>query len=219
MPDARRLSQHLKKVYAPLQAQMTPLDRFKTVWRPYYAPIAATFPFIDPGTSVLEIGCGMGPVIFSIAGYHEVSDYLGIDKDPKVVSIARKANRFDRFSFQTGTLFDISPDRLQRYNTLICFDVLHHLPGDEKQAFLRYLLDAACANAVVLIKDFDARPRAGNLANTLTDWISTRSWVSYISRQELIRLLAECGFSILKVEKRNMWVWRHLFVAARKTGG
>lgn len=201
-----------------MRAQMTSLDRFRTVWRPYYAPIGAIFPFIDPGTSILEIGCGMGPVIFAVAGYFDVSDYLGVDKDPRVVSIANEANRFGNFSFTSGTLFDIPPARLQSFKTIVCFDILHHIPKDEKSVFLRYLCDAAGAGTIVFIKDFDIRPRVGNMANSMTDWLSTRSSVSYMSGQELLRLLTDCGFSILKAEKRNMWVWSHLIVAARKTG-
>lgn len=197
---------------------MTLLDRFKTVWRPYYAPINAIIPYIENGTSILEIGCGMGPVIFSIAGQRHVSDYLGIDIDPRAVDIARRANRTSRFSFAAGTLFDIPKAQVARFRTLICFDVLHHLPGSEKQAFISYLSTAATVGTVIIIKDFDARPRMDTLANDLTDWLSTRSAVSYLPRQDLITQLKDDGFRILNLAKQSMWVWRHLIVAARKTG-
>lgn len=214
----RRLSQNLRAIYDPHKKQMTALDRFKTVCRPYYAPVGGLFPYIENGTSILEIGCGMGPVIFSIAGYRHIEDYLGIDTDQGALNIARKANIFDNLNFIAGTVYDIPKSRLSKFQTLIIFDVLHHIPEGDKLNFLRYLFDAAADDALIIIKDLDARPRLCAMANDLTDWLSTRSVVSYMHRHDLISELEQGGFRILDVANQYMWVWNHLTIAARKTG-
>lgn len=217
-PNARQLSRKLKTIYAPLKGQLAALDYFKTVLRPYYAPIASIFPFIEPGTSLLEIGCGMGPIIFSVAAYHEIDGYLGVDMDKRALRIARSANRFTDFDFTAGSMFDIPKSRMAEYKTVLCFDILHHIPLHQKQCFLNYIIDAADENAVIIIKDLDAKPRLCAMANDLTDWLSTRSAVSYMPREDLTKHLKDKGCRILHVEKRNMWVWSHLLVVARKTG-
>ena len=53
-------------------------------------------------------------------------------------------------------------------------------------------------------------------ANEMTDWLSTRSTVSYMPREKLIGLFKQKGCRIMHVEKKNMWVWSHLLVVARK---
>jgi len=121
---------------------------------------------IEPGSTVLEIGCGTGNVLLLAAHAVPGATLIGLDPDPKVLAIAaRKAQRAavtlqldqgyaDRLPYPDGSV-----DRV-----LSAF-MLHHLPRDQQQAALREVRRVLAPGGRLHLLDIDgSRPsRAGRL--------------------------------------------------------
>ena len=72
------------------------------------------------GTKVLEIGCSTG---YGVQFLGDV-DYLGLDYDPQIVEVAQEQGWSATASFQYA---DINNYALDRYDTIIAFEVIEHL--------------------------------------------------------------------------------------------
>jgi ubiquinone/menaquinone biosynthesis C-methylase UbiE len=93
---------------------------------------------IEPGTTVVEIGCGTGNVLALAARVYPDVVVIGLDPDPEALAIAARktqraglAVRLDRGYADRLPYADGSVDRV-----LSSF-MLHHLPPAEQQAALR----------------------------------------------------------------------------------
>jgi ubiquinone/menaquinone biosynthesis C-methylase UbiE len=114
---------------------------------------------IEPGSTVLEIGCGTGNVLLLAAHAVPGASLIGLDPDPKVLAIAtRKAQRAgvamrldqgyaDRLPYPDGSV-----DRV-----LSAF-MLHHLPLDQQQAALREVHRVLAPGGRLHLLDIDGSP-------------------------------------------------------------
>lgn len=86
-------------------------------------------PAIIRGAEVLDIGCGSGlhAIAFQKLGAARV---VGIDIDPDSVGTARRlARRFEAAGscrFETVSVFDLAPERQERFDVVYSWGVLHH---------------------------------------------------------------------------------------------
>lgn len=89
---------------------------------------------IAAGQTVLDIGCGLGAVAYSVAG-RSGAHVTGIDRNPE--SIARARSRFvlPNLDFVCGDAFDDLPTK--RFDVVILSNVLEHF--EERVEFLRRL--------------------------------------------------------------------------------
>ena len=74
------------------------------------------------GESVLDVGCGTG----DLYRYLKNVDYVGVDQSSDMLDRAEKRNPFVRFIQKN--LYEID---LPQFDTVVCLDVLHHLPDLE----------------------------------------------------------------------------------------
>ena len=121
---------------------------------------------IEPGQSVLEIGCGTGSVLLLAASAVPGTSMIGLDPDPRVLAIAaRKARRagvrlrLDRGYADRLPYPDSSVDRV------LSALMLHHLPRDQQQAALREVRRVLAPGGRLHLLDIDGSPpsRAGRL--------------------------------------------------------
>ena len=121
---------------------------------------------IEPGATVLEIGCGTGNVLLLAAHAVPGATLIGLDPDPAVLAAAgRKARRAgvtlrldhgyaDRLPYPDGSV-----DRV-----LSSF-MLHHLPKDQQREALREVHRVLAPGGRLHLLDLDGSPpsRAGRL--------------------------------------------------------
>ena len=199
--DGRRLSWH---------------ERLTSVFRPLYAPFGALLQWVPPKARVLDVGCGSGAFLFLANELKGLGSSLGIDSNAKSIALAQAACNSPHLKFVVGV--EVPPEVLQSSSVVALIDVLHHVPKDAKQSFLRRLLQGMASGTLVLVKDLDPEPAWKALANRITDYLSTRSIVSYLSRQQVEEILLEEGFEILSSARLDDMVWSHFLVVGKKHG-
>lgn len=110
--------------------RLTGLPHFGARLRAYY--LNKLLHQINPGSYVLDAGCGIGLNTFLAA--RKGFTVFGIDNDPQKISIANnmlKKSQFNNIQFTIGDITKIKPPS-NLYDCVICFEVLEHIEDDEK---------------------------------------------------------------------------------------
>lgn len=118
-----------------------------------------------PGASVLEVGCGTGPVSRHLANWPDVGEVIGLDPSPTFLAKARTlGNGQTNLRYKEGDGRNLPfPD--ESFDVVVCHTVLCHVPGprqvlDEALRVLRSggwlaVFDGDYATTTVAIKDDD----------------------------------------------------------------
>jgi len=121
---------------------------------------------IEPGSTVLEIGCGTGNVLLLAAHAVPGATLIGLDPDPKVLAIAaRKAQRAGVTLQLDQGYADQLPYPDGSVDRVLSAFMLHHLPRDQQQAALREVRRVLAPGGRLHLLDIDGSPpsRAGRL--------------------------------------------------------
>lgn len=212
----RSLSKILKRVYGDVAHMMTLREYLVTVYRPHYSPIQEVISSIEPRSSVLELGCGTGPVLHSINRHCDISLGEGIDINARSIRIARRSIKDQKLIFRSDSVYNLTVNDFAKFDYIICFDVFHHIPKQEKLKFLHHLSSNMKKGTILIFKDLDNKPVYKAFANIITDWISTRSTVSYFSMNTIERYFDHHGFSIIRCARLDKWFWSHFILVAEK---
>jgi 2-polyprenyl-3-methyl-5-hydroxy-6-metoxy-1,4-benzoquinol methylase len=212
----KQLIEDLKSIYAKVLPEMSVKQKLTTVYRPLYAPVKEIFQFIDVNSSVFDIGCRTGPLLFLLEKYCNIKKGVGIDVDVKAIDIARKTNTHKKLQFLNKNFYEVERQTARDFNIFLCFDILHHIPRMKQTYFLEHLIDLMDTGDRLILKDLDRRPLHRALANQLTDVIFNHSVASYMKAEWLVDFCRRKRLNILTVQRRNKWVWNHYIVVAQK---
>lgn len=211
-----QLTRHLEEIYRDVTPTLSFRDKFTTIYRPLYAPVFEIMAYIDSHSSVLDIGCGTGGILFLLQKECRLQHGCGTDINEKAIQIARRTNRAPNLEFETGTFDQLNRMTLKTYNTFLCFDVFHHIRQREQAHFLDSLVAAMKENDLLIVKDLDKDPWYKSVANTITDFISSRSFVSYESMPELVDYFRDNGLTVLTAKRLDSWIWSHFLIVVQK---
>jgi ubiquinone/menaquinone biosynthesis C-methylase UbiE len=114
--------------------------RSKTVKKETLQTVSLLLPHLEPGASVLDIGCGEGYVLDELAA-RGVTGVQGVD----IVDIRR--NKEHGFRLYDGQTLPF-PDR--SFDLVVLSFVLHHVPDDKKLVLLEEALRVSRAKVVVV---------------------------------------------------------------------
>jgi 2-polyprenyl-3-methyl-5-hydroxy-6-metoxy-1,4-benzoquinol methylase len=187
-----------------------------SIYRPYYCPAGEVLQQVPRGCKVLEIGCGSGPMLFLLREFRQISHGRGVDSNAEAIAVAREANDDPALQFDVRDALELSREAFEEFDTILCFDLLHHIPPHDKATFLTRLIERMKPGSHLIVKDLDSRPRRKAFTNRVTDYLSTRSRVSYWRRSELIGFFHSHGLSVQHDADLADWAWSHYVVIAKK---
>lgn len=148
---------------------------------------------IEPGGSVLDVGCGTGEVTLLAKARARHGSVYGIDPAPEMIVVARKkaARKELDIDFRVGVI-EALPFPDASIDVVTSSLMMHHLPEDLKARGLAEIYRVLKPGGRLLIADF-MRP-TGSLLNHL--FIAfTRHQGLQKGIEDLQRLLENAGFS------------------------
>ena len=156
------------------------------VWgRPHICPLEPILNWVQPGSTVLDIGCGSGLLLFTLAINNLVDTGSGIDKSDKSIEIARKAN--NRFAANNKNITisffknaDISDITVDQFDIVLLIDVIHHIPKDHQLQFLNNVFRKVRPGGRLIYKDMANKPYIYAAFNMLHDLILSRQLIRYL---------------------------------------
>ncbi|WP_157981391.1 class I SAM-dependent methyltransferase [Cognatilysobacter tabacisoli] len=144
---------------------------------------------LPPNAHVLDIGGGDGELLNSLLS-------LRHDLTVSMVDIAPSVGRFlEREHLSRVTFLPATPierhvvDAAQKYDAAIVSDVMHHIPTDFREGFIRDVCLALKPNAPLFVKDIEPGHPVATLSLYSDLYISGDRGVSLVSMHELTRIV------------------------------
>ncbi|MBQ6520464.1 MAG: class I SAM-dependent methyltransferase [Anaerolineaceae bacterium] len=84
----------------------------------------------EPFDTLLDVGCGTGPMIELLAAKYPEKHYTGLDLTPKMIEVAN-AKQLPNAIFRVGDSENL-PFKPNSFDAVICTNSFHHYPNPQK---------------------------------------------------------------------------------------
>ena len=144
---------------------------------------------LDPGSTVLDLGCGAGvPIARKLALHHNVT---GVDTSKRMLKLARKAVPEARFVHGDILSVDLKTDS---FDAVVSIFVLFHLPREEHEAVFMRVWSWLRRGGYFLV----TLSEEAEEPYTEDDFFGTRMYWSNLGYGEYKKLLLGLGFEIIE---------------------
>lgn len=193
------------------------IDSLKIKYRSYICPFADLISQVKPGEKVGDIGCGSGQFLLLVSHFAQPSFMYGIEITQRLIDNAKDlfgtlpSQQYD-FSTFDGSHF---PAKLGEMDVLFLIDVIHHVPKNLQENFIKGIAEVMKPGARLVFKDINA---ASPLVycNKVHDMIFAREIGNEMSMSRAKNLLQQNGLQIIEENKRTMYVYPHYTLIAKK---
>jgi ubiquinone/menaquinone biosynthesis C-methylase UbiE len=143
---------------------------------------------LQPGSSVLDLGCGSGdPADVEIARKHRVT---GVDISQTQIDLARQNVPTGYFLHGDAASVELPS---ASFDAVISFYTLEHLPRREHETVLRRIYHWLRAGGLLLIS-----MEAGEYDDVMGKWLGVPMFISCFDPETMKRLVDEAGFELLE---------------------
>lgn len=163
---------------------------------------------------ILEIGCGNGQGAKIINKHYRPSQYIGIDLDERMISIAKRKNLEKNVSFIVANAASL-PFEDTSFDAVFDFGVIHHLSDwtDCVKEVFRVLKNGG----LFIVEDLSLESFSSSSFGTVWRKLTDHPYGSMYQRQEFMDHLKASGFSCRHSAKYNfMGVLKYFVVIASK---
>lgn len=182
------------------------------------APFSEILTYVPRRGNILDVGCGYGLLSAILSFENPDCQITGIDIDETRITVARKCMR-DRHNL-TFRKVDLTRSHsiVETYQTIICFDIFHHIPTMNQESLMQELVHQLSPRGIFIFKDIDTRPTFKYYWNYMHDRIVTRGQRIYCrSCDAWIKMMRGCGLTIQTVRFPSKGLfYPHLLIVARK---
>ncbi len=188
-------------------------DRLLMAWRPLICPYHILMEYIPPGSSVLDIGCGMGLWLLLLSRFGRLSKGIGVEIDSKKVKIANSIKTpEDNLEFLQFGKEDKWPEGL--YDCVTMIDVLHHILPNQQKTFLAKIKEIDTKK--IIFKDIDPQAKIKCAMNSLHDMLLSRQLPRYCDKEKVAACFKQLGFTIKYMGRHDMLWYSHYIIVAEK---
>ncbi|WP_152053724.1 class I SAM-dependent methyltransferase [Tautonia marina] len=211
------------KTAAALYASTTGFRRQMAVYRPYICPFERVAECVDPGSRVLDVGCGQGMLLALLGVSGRCSEGVGFDSDADAIAVAREmATHYEAQGHPGALRFEHLPVSAAwpegRFDVVTIVDVMHHVPRDQRPSVLQLAFEALRPGGRLIYKDIGHRPRWRALANNCHDLLVAREWVRYTPITQVRLWAGELGFASSDPQRINRLWYAHDLAVFTKPG-
>lgn len=193
------------------------IDKVFLFARKKIAPFDEVMKLLPKKGTVIDVGCGHGQLIMMASQNYPDVKFIGMDIDKKRLAIARKIIQKANvvFTYQDFTKpFNIKDN----VETVVCFDILHHLPKELHAKLLKNFYSAIKPHGQLILKEIDTTPKWKSLWNTFHDLVTTGGQIVEVrSHQAWREMLTHTGFIIKKQSRpKKGYFYPHILIQAVK---
>jgi 2-polyprenyl-3-methyl-5-hydroxy-6-metoxy-1,4-benzoquinol methylase len=193
------------------------LDRLKIRYRPLSFPFPGLISLVRPGERVGDIGCGSGQFCLLLARFAAPSFIYGIEIRQRLVDNARRLLELHRDVPHRVELYDgeLFPDEVGTLDVVFLNDVLHHIPRESQEGFIRRLAARLKPGARLVVKEING---AGLLVywNKLHDLLFAGEVGHELPRTTTSAWLVDCGLELVNSTMQRMITYDHYTVVGLK---
>jgi 2-polyprenyl-3-methyl-5-hydroxy-6-metoxy-1,4-benzoquinol methylase len=213
--DVTRLA---SKIYQGAPA----LTRLLQMGRPFICPLDKLGIHIRPGSRLLDVGCGAGLFVLSLASAGRIASAVAVDTNASSIAAAKAAAQ--RLPVPCDIHFAaIDPDDplpTGTFDAVSLIDVMHHVPSAAQAAFLQRVQQRVRPGGVLLYKDMCDAPAWKAWGNRLHDLLLARQWINYAPLETIEALAVSSGLRLLHKDSYTRFFYGHeLLVFERPSDG
>ncbi len=104
--------------------------------------------------TLLDVGCGTGPMIELLSRKYPDKHYTGLDLTPKMIEVAN-AKKLPNTQFIVGDSEDL-PFEDESFDAVICANSFHHYPNPQK--FFNGVYRVLTPNGRLVLRDYTTNP-------------------------------------------------------------
>ena len=193
------------------------IDGLKIKYRALICPFIDLLSHIPKDAKVGDIGCGSGQFLLLASEFTEPSEVFGIEISKRLIDNAdslflNSGKKNFQFEVYDGITF---PEKLKEMDFIFLIDVLHHVPKDSQEDFLRKLCGQLKPGAKLVLKDIEAKSPLV-IFNKIHDFIFAGEIGNELSSNRVNELLRKNELEIISTSKRTMYVYPHYTIVAEK---
>lgn len=178
-----------------------------------YEPILAPIP---SQATVLDVGCGVGALLVSLALRGDLRAGIGCDINPASVGIAQTAaQQISASSLQFMASRDINDIPRGPFEVVTLIDVMHHVNPTTQREFFGACAERVSEGGILLYKDMANKPLWKNLFNRLHDAVLARQIIHYVPISQIKDWGQSLGFTIDKQDAYSRLAYAHELVVFR----
>lgn len=192
-------------------------DTLKIKYRTYICPFTDLIQMVKAGEKVGDIGCGSGQFLLLVSEFAAApAEVFGIEIEQRLINNAKTLFK-DRSVKSTFETFDgiHFPEKVSEMDVLFLIDVIHHVPKNNQEQFLKDLCATMKPGARLIFKDINAASPLVYI-NKMHDLIFAHEIGNEMTMQRAEDLLRSFGLSISHKEKKRMYVYPHYTLVAQK---
>jgi ubiquinone/menaquinone biosynthesis C-methylase UbiE len=143
---------------------------------------------LEPGSSVLDLGCGSGdPADIEISKEHKVT---GVDISQAQINLARQNVPTGHFTHGDAGSVEFQE---AHFDAVVSFYTLEHVPRREHETILQRIYQWLRDGGFLLVSI-----EAGDFDDVMGEWLGVPMFISCFDPETMKQLVTESGFEILE---------------------
>lgn len=209
-----KVAQQVSILAREFSEQFFGLRRQLVRFRPLICPFDDILKSIRSGVSAFDIGCGSGFMLFAIGKLRSPKLLVGVDANSDLIvnttdSLAKTLPNVSVKLLATPSFADWPKEQ---FDVVTLIDVLHHVPVQFQDDFIRAAGERVAPGGVLIYKDMASKPFVYGLANRLHDLVLAKQWINYVLIDKVSKLLVESGFVESSRMEKNMFCYAHQMI-------
>jgi len=192
------------------------LQRIMIRHRPDICPPWRFYEHIPQGASVLDVGCGMGSHLITLAALDRISSGHGVDVSSRAIdqaALAAKSYPRSNLTFEVMRSIDSVPKN--KFDVVIMIDVMHHVPKDRRESTFFGCVERVKSGGIFIYKDMADRPSFNAFANRMHDLVIAGEWVRYLPLETALEWGSAAGLQLVRRAEYKKLFYAHELLVFR----
>ncbi|WP_138935630.1 class I SAM-dependent methyltransferase [Roseovarius arcticus] len=208
----------IAKIARQIYRSGPPIMRKLQHWRPMICPYHILVDQVPTGARVLDVGCGAGLFLGTLAATNRIGGGLGFDSSAPAIemgnSMTGELPQANDVSFEC--LDATRPWPEGAFDLISLIDVMHHVPPAAQRGVFAKAAARTAPGKWFLYKDMARRPFWRATANRLHDLVVAREWINYVDLQDILSWGTEEGLTVHARQEIDMLWYRHELILFRR---